>query len=56
MFNWLKRNNLQFVDPDRENRLAAMEQKRKQAIAELGDKYILHPKHKVTKLTNPRSF
>ena len=37
-------------------RQARMAEKREQAIKELGDKYILHSKHKVTKLDKPRSF
>jgi len=37
-------------------RQARMAEKREQAISELGEKWILHPCHKVTKLDKPRGF
>ena len=42
------------VDADLEERRARMEVKRQEAIKELGNKYILHPDNKKSRLDTPR--
>ena len=58
IFNLLRKNKAlpEQLEADSLIRQARMAEKRQQAIAELGDKWILHPKHKVTKLDTPRGF
>ena len=58
IFNLLKKNNPlpKQLEADTLIRQARMAEKRQQAINELGEKWILHPCHKVNKLNTPRGF
>ena len=58
ILNLLRKNKAlpEQLEADSLIRQARMAEKREKAIKELGEKYILHPCHKVVKLTNPRSY
>ena len=58
LLNLLKKNKTlpEQLEADTLMRQARMAEKREQAIKELGEKWIMHPCHKVAKLDKPRGF
>lgn len=60
MFSLLKKlqkqTNDSFILEDQAKRMKGLEEKRKQVIAEMGDKWVLHPSHAQKKLDTPRGF
>ena len=58
ILNLLKKNKAlpEQLEADTLIRQARMAEKREQAIKDLGEKWILHPCHKVVKLNTPRGF
>ena len=56
MFKLFSKPQNNLAQDDREERMKRLEEKRKQCIAEMGDKWVLHPSHAQQKLDKPRSF
>lgn len=58
LLNLLKKNKIlpEQLEANTLIRQARMAEKREQAIKELGEKWIMHPCHKVAKLDKPRGF